>query len=167
MAIRLATEADIPLILRRLAELENPPNENAESIMRYLEEEIVVVDTALETICNILRNEGLTMFRVRWLLPENTSIALHAPLLVRSFTEAASRWSRDTGWRLEADFPQGRDADGNPDGGEGAVRAWQEYVRMAGVGDAKPFIGRSTTRDAHWLIWWTLGELVGKLALHV
>ena len=164
MSIRLATNADIPLILKLLAELEAPPNEDEASIQRYLDEEIVVVDSELQAVCNILRNEQLIMFRVRWLLPEGVSIGLVSPLLVRSFIETAKRWPKDTGWRLEADFSQGKDENMEPDKGEGAVTAWQEFVRQAGTGDAKPFIGRSTAKHAKWLIWWTLDELLRKLA---
>ena len=79
--IRLATPADIPLILRLLSELENPPYETAESAAEYFTHDVVLVDDGLGGLCSILRNDNLNMLRVRWLLPEGLGLSRLALLL--------------------------------------------------------------------------------------
>lgn len=167
MAVRLATEADVPLILRRLAELENPPNENAESIMRYLEDDVVMVDDDVGALCGVLRNPGYELIIVRWLLPLLSRGRL-APLAYRSLDAACSRWPRDVDWRLEGSFDQGKDANMEPDDGLAICLAWQQWFETDA--DTKPVVRGETTPyvsvsgyTGRPCVWWTLRELRDRM----
>lgn len=164
MTIRLATDADKPLILKLLAELENPPYYPGDSVLQHLEDDVVLVDDVAGYVCSILRNDGFKMLRVRWLLPEAPSIPRHLPLLAHTLMAAAKRWPDMLDRRIEADFTQGKDAQGAPDGGLGACTAWSDYLDQEGIG-LKPHVTRSELHpDRRWVAWWTLRKARDRIA---
>ena len=161
--IRIATTADVPLILQLLSELENPPYETEDSAREYLTHDVVLVDDEIGGVCSILRNDTYDMLRVRWLLPVSIGRARGGLLLAAALVAAAKRWPDMLDKRIEADFVQGKDATGVADGGQGECKAWRDYFGQ--VSGLKPNVGRSTVYgDDRWIIFWTLRAARDKIA---
>lgn len=150
--IRLANEADIPLILRRLAELDNPPNDDEQSVViNYLDPDVVIVNTEHDALYCIHRDDGHRMITMRWLLPDGLGLRNHHPGILAALRETVRRWPDTAGWMLEGS------ADKEP---QRKAEAWQRYL---GTGyDTQPHVTVSAYTD-RWSFWWVLDKTIERL----
>jgi hypothetical protein len=127
--IRKVTDADVPVILERLKELDRPSIDEAVLRREVLpdREQTILIDDEAGTICRIEGTPRRRRFAVVWLLPEGVSRGRLAVILIATIEAVFQRYARRRRWRIEAAFEQGKDAGGVPDKGAGATLAWQEF----------------------------------------
>lgn len=151
MTIRLATEADIPLILARVSELPYPPNMNEDGVRELLKYDVVMVDDVLKAVCSWHRNDRFEMIFGRYLLgPAGVTLVQKMPLQAWTFDAILKRWPDVADWRIEGTFPN------EADSGVAMARFWERKLTKAGEPGPHATVSEISGRPC---IWWTVGQV--------
>lgn len=166
MAVRPATDADIPNLRLRLGELTRPVfyGDNEDEIIERIKEahldnpdESTFTDPAGNIWASVALNTS-TSARVRWLFPradwKTDNSALLLPVLASAIIDFAANHplAEEDNWVIEAKFQDGRDATGNLDGGRAACEFWRDRYFKLGATRANI---RQDVATGEWYIWWT------------
>lgn len=160
--IRFAAEGDIPVILDALRLVPNPPVEFAHTIAPYLENDVVLIWPATGMICSVVRLRRYPELMVRWLLPRAAWTDDNADtlgyLLARTLQEAWRRWPEARTWDIWAEFQDGRDALGQPDGGRALCEFWAQRWRKPDGTGPRVVSYEKEPGDAVYRAVWSLRE---------
>src|SRR3990170_8238000 len=135
MTVRRVTRADWPLILRLLRDegIAAPDEDKDADAFRDAADNYLWLDDEAGAVCRLHVNTETLNITVAWLLPAGMSRSRMAPLLLAALRDVFDNRTAVRGWRVSAPLPNGKDAAGNPDKGEGACKAWQAIFAGATV----------------------------------
>jgi hypothetical protein len=160
MPLRFATTADAQRIAQHLQDFAAIAGTEVKidlpRIRRSVTDQnkIALIDTATGFFCLLSINRAAHEIEVEGLFPRGANAASLKPLLKNAFVRGLARVPAAAGWRVFAEFPWGKDANGQYDGGWDYCQTWHALFPTTTVRLHNPALPRGGA-----IIEGTLGSL--------